>query len=458
MASVETSEDPGPPVLKENVAVTETAPEMQATNETEQIQPSPDESATATDDSSQQGDTAVDTQSTADGQEQSQKMAEGSTEKPDINIANSKGAKILMNRFSTLRDTAKQKGQEFLKEQGPTIQEKANRVWKQAPSIPRFPPIPRTTPSKSEDGAKMFVNMSSDVSDKSKQNEAAPLNRQESEITASSNGDEEGRASSGAKSGGGPESDEFEDLLNIEVKMGQALSKASKAATKATVAASVVAETMATNFRGRYNAKSDEVEEKQEEERVFPHPSRSIPESQTELILKSRASEHMQEIIDNLEPHQFAMLLGRGMLGTNLKQCYLKNHGVYVDYLVEGGQAQASRIIRSGDLLVKLGDVDLRKQTIVQIPKEIAKARRPTVLILSQGTPVGVDRMNYLDIVVPMMHRARYIAKKKATESDDKEVLCENPVPVDVSSNAFLTPPAPTMELRKEFEKEVTLR
>ena len=189
-----------------------------------------------------------------------------------------------MNRFSTWKETTKAKGQEFLKEQGPTIQEKANRVWKQAPSIPRFPPIPRTTPSKSADGAKIFVNMSHDVQEK------APPNRQESELTTSSAGDGENEASADTKTAGDPPGDDFEDLLNIEAKMGNALSKASKAATKASVAASVVAESMATNFRGRYNAKSGEAEEKQEEqeEKMFPHPSRSLPESQTELILKRR--------------------------------------------------------------------------------------------------------------------------------------------------------------------------
>mmetsp|Transcript_44236 Transcript_44236/g.106595 ORF Transcript_44236/g.106595 Transcript_44236/m.106595 type:complete len:1486 (-) Transcript_44236:61-4518(-) len=461
MASVEDTEGASPPTPIENTVAVETEPETAKAHETAAEETPPNLASAPAPDASNESDekTSSDASSIVDLQGESEQKAQEAGAKPDVNIGNSKGAKILMNRFSNWKETTKQKGQEFLKEQGPTIQEKANRVWKQAPSIPRFPPIPRTAPSKSEDGGKMFVNMSNDVpDDKEKKAEAPPPNKQESEVAASSVGAEADHVPTHAKADGGPPSDEFEDLLNIEAKVGNAISKASKAATKATVAASVVAETVTTNFRGRYNTKSEEAEEKQEEERVLSHPSRTLPESQTELILKSRVGEHMQEIIDNLEPHQFAMLLGRGMLGTNLKQCYLKNHGVYVDYLVEGGQAEASRIIQSGDLLVKLGDVDLRKQTIVQIPKEIAKARRPAVLILSQGTPVAVERMNYLDIVVPMMHRARYVSRKKGTTKDSKDVVCENTVPVEDSSDAFLTPPAPTMELRKEFEKEVTLR
>ncbi|CAJ1960097.1 unnamed protein product [Cylindrotheca closterium] len=454
MASVENIEDGSLPSPTENTVVTETEtetkPETNKADETAAEETPPHLASAPAPDASSQADEKrpSDASSIVDPQGESEQNTQEPGASPDVNIGNSKGAKILLNRFSNWKETTKQKGQEFLKEQGPTIQEKANRVWKQAPSIPRFPPVPRTTPSKSEDAAKMFVNMSTDAPDKEK-----------TEGTANSAGNETDVMTTDDKAPGGPQSDDFEDLLNIEGKVGKAISQASKAATKATVAASVVAETVTTNFRGRYNAgKSEEAEEKQEEEKVLSHPSRTLPESQTELILKSRVGEHMQEIIDNLEPHQFAMLLGRGMLGTNLKQCYLKNHGVYVDYLVAGGQAEASRIIRSGDLLVKLGDVDLRKQTIVQIPKEIAKSRRPAVLILSQGTPVPVERMNYLDIAVAMMHRARYVSRKKGAEGDNKDAVCENPVPVEDSNNAFLTPPAPTMELRKEFEKEVTLR
>jgi hypothetical protein len=398
--------------------------------------------------------------------QQNQTTPEHSHAKSDIGVSNSKGAQILMNRFSSWKQSTKQNAQEIWKEQGPTIQENAKRVWKQAPSIRRFPPTAEV------EDAKNFVNMTSASPEK---REAAT--RQESEGTTNSVGDE-------VSSNGNYKSEEEnlsegnEDKLNFDVNVGAAFtkasmaaSKASKAASKASAAATVVAESVATNFRGRYDSNTSKSADTQNENAGTEHPSKTLPESQTELILKSRVGEHMQEILDKLEPHQFAMLLGRGMLGVNLKQCYLKNHGVFVDYLVDGGQAKASRIVRSGNLLVTIGETDLRKQTIVQIPQEISKVRRPSVLIFAQGTPVALERINYIDIVVAMIHRARYLALKKGgianitaitseiEESKDSDAaICQNPVPVDDTSHTYATPPAPTLELRKEFMDEVTLR
>jgi hypothetical protein len=410
--------------------------------------------------------------------QQNQTTLEDSSTKSDISMSNSKGAQILMNRFSSWKESTKQNAQEIWKEQGPTIHENAKRVWKQAPSIRRFPPIPPTgniNNTAEDEEAKNFVNMTSASPEK---REATA--RQESEGTTSSVGDEEDEVSSNGNYKSEEEvlSEGTEDILSLDVNVGAALtkasvaaSKASKAASKASAAATVVAESVATNFRGRYTSNTSKSADTQNENAGTEHPSKTLPESQTELILKSRVGEHMQEILDKLEPHQFAMLLGRGMLGVNLKQCYLKNHGVFIDFLVTGGQAEASRIVRSGDLLVTLGETDLRKQTIVQIPQEISKVRRPSVLIFGQGTPVALERMNYLDIVVAMIHRARYLSLKKggianltATTSEIEEskdsdaAICENPVPVDDTSHNYATPPAPTLELRKEFVDEVTLR
>lgn len=410
----------------------------------------------------------------APASQQSEGSVEDSTAKSDINGSNSKGAQILLNRFSTWKQSTKQNAQVLWKEQGPTLQESAKKVWKQAPSIPRFPPIPRTSNNSdtaNDDEAKNFVNMTS----ASPERKEAPA-RQGSEITTSSLGDEEDEVSPDGNYNSEEKAPSNEDMLNLDVNMDAAFtkasvaaSKASKAASKASAAATVVAESVATNFRGRYNVNSSKAADTQNKDEAPEHPSKTLPESQTELILKSRVGEHMQGILDKLEPHQFAMLLGRGMLGVNLKQCYLKNHGVFIDYLVDGGQAAASHIVCSGDLLVTLGETDLKKQTIVEIPQEISKARRPSVLVFAQGTPVALERMNYLDIVVPMIHRARYLARKKdgivkvtiegGEQEESKEsntAICESPVPVDY--HTYVTPPAPTLELRKEFLDEVTLR
>eukprot|EP00980_Cylindrotheca_fusiformis_P006959 scaffold1469_cov119-Cylindrotheca_fusiformis.AAC.3 len=404
---------------------------------------------------------------------------EDSTAKSDGSTTSSKGAQILLNRFSSWKQSTQQNAQELWKEQGPTLQQNAKRVWKQAPVIPLFSQKSRAGNANNtakEDESMNFVNMTS-ASPEKKQD----AGNEKGEAVPSSIGDEGDKSSPDRKDGtreGGTPRQSNEDLLNVDVnsalsKASVAASRASKAASKASAAATVVAESVATNFRGRYNVNNSgsKSADTKNEEVVPEHPSIKLPESQTELILKSRVGEHMQAILDKLEPHQFAMLLGRGMLGVNLKQCYLKNHGVFIDYLVQGGQAEQSRIVRSGDLIVTLGDIDLRKQTIIQIPQEIAKARRPSVLVFAQGTPVALERMNYLDIVVAMMHRARYLTRKngnldkmknagneKEESKESDTAVCENAVPLDDTGHSYVTPPAPTLELRKEFADEVAVR
>jgi len=208
----------------------------------------------------------------------------------------------------------------------------------------------------------------------------------------------------------------------------------------------------------------------------------------------------MQDILNQLESNEFAMLLGRGMLGVNLKQCYLKNHGIFVDYLVAGGQAELSGLIRTGDLLVRLGDVDLRKSTIRDAPQEISKAKRPSVLVMATGTKVSLERVNYVDVAVAMMHRARKYYQERGTlsnlpsaspvgtstsqqlgsdltknmaetvhspekeeKSEDQQSstpksVCNVTIPIHDSVHAFVSPPMPNLEIRKEFVEEVPVR
>lgn len=382
-------------------------------------------------------------------------------------ISNSKGAQILKNRFSEWKQTTRKNAQELWKEQGPTLEENAKKLWMQAPTLPRFPPIPRTPVESNKDNI-----VKEDV----------PLGQGSllDDTFSSAENDEDLEALPDEKdSTEAPTSDDVtaNEKRKTEVNVKEQLAKATEAASKATAAATIVAESVATGFRGRYSgdAKTTPVEPE-----IIEEPGKVLPESQTSLILKSRASEHMQAILDKLEPHQYAMLLGRGMLGVNLKQCYLKNHGAFIDFLVQGGQAEKSGIVRSGDLIVSLGEKDLKKFTIIQIPKEIADAKRPSVMVFAQGTPVALERMNYLDIVVPMMHRARYLSRTKdgitslairketsettKAEEQKKEVssdlvcICRSEVPVDGTIDNFVTPPAPSLELRKEFLDEVSQR
>jgi len=162
-------------------------------------------------------------------------------------------------------------------------------------------------------------------------------------------------------------------------------------------AASVIKDSVATGFRGRYGEGADQPEKSNEER---------TEKSQTEKILSSRAAAHMQEILDTLdEKHEYVMLLGKGMLGVNLRQTYLKHHGVYVDYLVESGAAYNSKVVFPGDIIQKVGTASAQKGTIFTVPKMIAEARRPTVLIFSTGQSIDHSKINYIDLSIAMMHQ-----------------------------------------------------
>jgi hypothetical protein len=134
----------------------------------------------------------------------------------------------------------------------------------------------------------------------------------------------------------------------------------------------------------------------------------TTPASQTARILQSPQANHLHALMQRIEPHEYIMLLGRGMLGVNLKQCYLKNQGVYVDYLVKNGAADQSAVIYVGDLLVSVGDVSLRKGTILKVPETIARAKRPAhVVLATPGHVLDVSRINYLDIAIAMIHQVQ---------------------------------------------------
>lgn len=393
----------------------------------------------------------------------------------DESIANSVGAQILMNRFSTWKQAANQRTQTLMK-QAPVIQKNAAALWKQAPNIavPAMQRV-RSTGSKEtkpgserdegatvqKDDSIQVGQLSIDTDERVHENKASLA-----DSSIASDKKIENSVDNTEDIGGTDELDEKSTRAGVPL---------------GTSRASVAAESVATGFRGRYS-NSNASAPPQEVEEPVRTPS---PESQTALILKSRAGEHMQDILDNLEKHEYVMLLGRGMLGVNLKQCFLKNHGVFIDYLVQGGQAESSGVIRSGDLPMRIGDVDLRKGTILDIPRDIARARRPVVLMFASGTKVALERMNYIDVIVAMMHRARDFYKKRETLSNLPSASPQRPrksdeahseegkageepsgigsvsdveIPIDDSVDSFVTPPAPNLAVRKEFVEEVTLR
>lgn len=150
----------------------------------------------------------------------------------------------------------------------------------------------------------------------------------------------------------------------------------------------------------------------------------ATPTSQTKRILSnSRVASHMQALMERLEPDEYVMLLGRGPLGVNLKQTYLRHQGVYVDFLVQGGAAHLSNLVKVGDALRAVGEVSVQQGTIVTVPASIGKAKRPVHLILSTGANVPHKNINYLDVAMAM---TRFLQKHELQGcSTEKQKILE---------------------------------
>ena len=90
-----------------------------------------------------------------------------------------------------------------------------------------------------------------------------------------------------------------------------------------------------------------------------------------------------------------------------MRQTFLKNRGVYVDFLVEGGAAYNSRVVYPGDVLQKVGKISVAKGTILNVPKLIADAKRPVFLVFSTGQKVETSKVNFIDLAIAMMHQIK---------------------------------------------------
>lgn len=307
---------------------------------------------------------------------------------PDI--ANSKGAQIIMGRFSNWRQKANENAN-ILWKQAKEAQEKAAEnnqgplaVLRQAAGVN----VGVGTPRKNADEVGENGGTGSGGEDHGK----GDGKEEEKEEGFMVYGDEDGKLGDGEK----PNS--ARALPNIQVPTrAEMRSRAQK------MASGVIGQmdSYATDFRGRYANSNDP-------QRPPPaSPSRPNKESQTSLILKSRAASHLQDILDSLEPYQYVLLLGAGRLQVNLKNPYVKHQGTYVDFLVTGGAADKSGVVGVGDSIVKVAAQDVRKHTIADVPSIIANAKRPAVLVLATGVEMDVERITYLDLCVAMMHQIR---------------------------------------------------
>jgi hypothetical protein len=175
-----------------------------------------------------------------------------------------------------------------------------------------------------------------------------------------------------------------------------------------------------------------------------------IQESQIELMQKSIPGHIIKEHVDSLKPGQYLMLLRPGMLGVNLKQTFLPGHGVYVDYVLPGGNAEKSGVVCVGDGLVKVGDTDVSKGTIADVPTIIAKTRRPAILVFNEEHRTDIEEMDYLSVAIGAVNRILddHNSGKARIPFDD----------VSDSQNSTVLPDAPSKALRIELQQYASQR
>lgn len=311
----------------------------------------------------------------------------------------SKGATILRNRFSTWRQKAN---------------ENANTLWKQAKEVQAQAAAnhqgPLATLIQVSAVAVANATVTPPVSATVRKKDAATKDKEENDDTEKDphghdhanksfdDEDEEGHHQETDGPFGGRALPNIANIPNIPSR--KELRSKAEAVAKEVVGS---LDTYATGFRGRYASTLEPIPRPT----TFGDAAAAAKESQTALILKSRAAAHLQEILDSLEPYQYVLLLGAGRLQVNLKDPYNKHQGTYVDFLVAGGAADKSGVVAVGDAIVKVGSQDVRKHTIADVPSIIAKAKRPVVLVLTEGVELDVERITYLDLAVAMMHRIR---------------------------------------------------
>jgi DENN (AEX-3) domain len=155
-------------------------------------------------------------------------------------------------------------------------------------------------------------------------------------------------------------------------------------------------------FRGRYTSVSALTTAS-----IVATPPSPAPTTQTQATRIGKLSataEHWNQLTAHLQPHEYILLLGRGMLGVNLKQCYRLHAGVYTDFLVPQGSAERSGLVYIGDVIVSVGATDCRKGTIATIPGLIAQSARPVHITMATSGAHPGHHVQYIDIAVAILH------------------------------------------------------
>jgi len=153
--------------------------------------------------------------------------------------------------------------------------------------------------------------------------------------------------------------------------------------------------------------------------------------SQAEIILNSRAGAHVENVMRDVlkDKDEYMILLGPGPLGAYLKDIYSDacgdqrrgggskkiNMGVYVDLLVPGGAAEKSGLVDIGDRILRVGERDVSHESIDTVPKMIAQAPRPLVVVLSR-MHVPSNPPSAVDVAIADVFRVQENAARVANE------------------------------------------
>ena len=128
-----------------------------------------------------------------------------------------------------------------------------------------------------------------------------------------------------------------------------------------------------------------------------------------------------------LPQNTYEMLLGRGMLGVNLKPTFLPNNGVFVDFLVPNHTADLSGVVQIGDVVLDVGGTNVEKGTVHSVPNVIANANpRPVPLtfglygVVSEGIPIF-----HIDVLIALVYRMQpeyeEIEQPDGQDTEDEE-------------------------------------
>ncbi len=111
--------------------------------------------------------------------------------------------------------------------------------------------------------------------------------------------------------------------------------------------------------------------------------------------------------------------------------------------------AHKSGVVWIGDRLIKVGNADVSKGTIYDVPGIIAKMKRPLVMVLDGEHDIDLNRMDDFSVAVGMINQIQDDAKQNACDL----VIDKIPPPKKRSLSSHPHhPPSPPYKVRKSLQ------